>query len=73
MGIPAEGDSRGITVVVLCTVFVPLSAIAVALRLLSRRLKKKALETNDYMILAALVCYQHRFLLNRSALRLILL
>lgn len=44
---------------VIAVVFPSLATVAVVLRLISKRIIKASLRTDDYMILAALVCSAH--------------
>ena len=53
--IPATGDSLGIAVIVVDAVFLSLAAVALALRVWSRRIKGQRLCFNDYAVLAAWV------------------
>jgi hypothetical protein len=56
----------GITFVVFSAVFMPLSIIAIILRLISRRINQKALELNDYFAIVACVMAPHPILSIRS-------
>lgn len=53
--IPSSGDEQGVMLVSVSTVFLGLAVIAVAMRLWSSHLKKRSLNSNDYLILLALV------------------
>ena len=54
---PVSGsDSMGIRVIVIGVVFSIVAVAAVTARFWARRLRKATLQTNDYLILAALVC-----------------
>lgn len=55
--IPSTGDSRGIGLVVVCTVFLAIAIFAVSLRIWSRRIQKIPFRLNDYAIYVALVGY----------------
>ena len=54
--IPTKGDGEGVMLVAVTSAFLALALVAVALRVWSRRLKRTALVTNDYLVLLALVC-----------------
>lgn len=45
---PTRGDGLGITAVVLDTLFLGLAAVAVGIRLWSRKIQKLGLSLNDY-------------------------
>ena len=53
--IPAHGDEFGIAIIVCGWLFQAIAAVAVALRVWARRLKKQKLVLNDYLAFAALV------------------
>ena len=53
--IPATGDSLGIAVIAIDAVFLTLAAVALALRLWSRRINGQSLCLNDYAVLLAWV------------------
>jgi hypothetical protein len=52
---PKEVSSKGLAVIVIAVVFSALSFLLVGLRLWARRLKRRALMVNDFMIITALV------------------
>ena len=52
---PLTGNSLGITVVVLDSVFLSLAVVAISLRIWSRRMNKQTLCFNDYAIVLAWV------------------
>lgn len=56
VAIPATGDSLGIAVIVVDVVFLALAAVAIGLRLWSRRITSLALSLNDYLVVMAWVC-----------------
>ena len=56
VAIPATGDSLGIAVIAVDVVFLTLAAVAIGLRLWSRRITGLALSLNDYLIVLAWVC-----------------
>lgn len=53
--VPTQGDSLGITVIVLDALFLGLSAVAVGIRLWSRRIQGLGLSLNDYAAVLAWV------------------
>ena len=53
--IPSHGDSRGTGILAVCITFWVVAATVVGLRIWARRIKKHALELNDYAIFIALV------------------
>ncbi|KAL8952039.1 MAG: hypothetical protein Q9222_002026 [Ikaeria aurantiellina] len=58
-GPPVQGvegvSPRAVKVIVISVVFLPFAALAIALRLWARRLKRMPLALNDYLIIAAMV------------------
>jgi hypothetical protein len=51
-----NGGGEGIKLIVVDSVFLTLSCIAVVLRLCARGLRKQSLQLNDWLIMIALVC-----------------
>jgi hypothetical protein len=51
-----NGGGEGIKLIVVDSVFLSLSCIAVVLRLFARALRKQSLQLNDWLIMIALVC-----------------
>ena len=56
-----DGD-RGLQLIIISVVFGSLATVAVALRLMSRRIKRKNLAADDYWIILALVRDRYVFL-----------
>ena len=52
---PSQGDSLGITVVVLDALFLSLAAVAIGIRLWSRKIQALGLSLNDYAAVLAWV------------------
>ena len=55
MGALSQTNPRGLTILIICSVFGGLAIFAVCLRLWSRKLKRQQLCLNDYSVLIALV------------------
>ena len=55
--LPVAENSRGITQIIISTVFLALATLAVIARIWARRIKAFALAINDYAAIFALVLY----------------
>ena len=49
--IPAKGDEQGTMLIAVSSILLALAIVAVLLRIWSRRLKRRSLVTNDYLVL----------------------